>query len=86
MGWGGFGGFSWVIVVVLFYSVFVSVSMLKAVFAHPFFMRGTVCTATFMLLKASTPSFTSSPQATPTTPSYWFVFRIFVMQEPPGTT
>ena len=60
--------------------------MLKAVFAHPFFMRGTACTAMFVLARASTPSFTSSPQATPTTPSYWFVFRIFVMHEPPGTT
>jgi len=60
--------------------------MLKAVFAHPFFMRGTPCMAMFILLRLSRPSFTSSPQATPTTPSYELDFRIFEMHEPPGTT
>jgi len=46
-----------------------NVSWLKAVFAQPFFIRGTLCPQTPIDSSNPVPAFTSSPQATPTTPS-----------------
>ena len=46
-----------------------NVSWLKAVFAQPFFIRGTLCPQMPIDSSNPIPAFTSSPQATPTTPS-----------------
>jgi hypothetical protein len=53
----------------LFYRILYRLSILKAVFAHPFFMSGTFCPTTFIALRKSPPALTSSPHATPTIPS-----------------
>ena len=51
------------------YSVFSSVSMLKTVFAQPFFNNGIACPATFRVFKNGSSTLISSPHAIPTTPS-----------------
>ena len=52
-----------------YYRVLQRVSMLKIVFAHPFFINGMACPATSVPPKISPDIFISSPHATPTTPS-----------------
>ena len=62
------------------------VSMLKIVFAHPFFISGMACPAMPVPSKMPADIFISSPHATPTMPSYLAVFKIFEMHELPGNT
>jgi hypothetical protein len=49
--------------------IFERFSMLKAVFAQPFFINGTVWPLMFIAFSVSPPVLTSSPQATPMMPS-----------------
>lgn len=58
-----------VIMSFLYQRVLYKLSMLKAVFAQPFFIKGTVWPHMCMAFNTSPPVLTSSPQATPTTPS-----------------